>query len=103
MKTSMICTVVCAAMLAFGDGAQALTMGDSHTLGSVLNGWPSGDSDKLNYVNHLIGMALGTSEQAGGQKYSRSNNAFVPLNQAVLAGHVTGTGTTINLGSGGLF
>jgi hypothetical protein len=103
MKTSMICTAFCAAMLAFSHDANALTMGDSHTLGSVLNGWPSGDSDKLNYVNHLIGMALGTSGQAGGQKYSRSNNAFVPLNQAVLAGHVTSTGTTVNLGSGGLF
>jgi hypothetical protein len=103
MKTSMICAAFCAAMLAFSHDVDALTVGDSHAVGSVLNGWPSGDSDKLNYVNHLIEMALGTIEQTGGQKYSRSNNAFAPLSQAVLAGHLNGTGTTINLGSGGLF
>ena len=88
-------------MLAFSHDAHALslTIGDSHELGSVVNGWSSGDS----YVNHMIGMALGTNDQAGGQKYARSNNAFAPLTQAVLAGHVNGTGTTINLGSGGLY
>ena len=92
MKTSIICTAFCAAMLAFSHDAHALalTVGDSHELGSVMNGWSSGDSDKLTYVNHLIGMALGTSEQAGGQKYVRSNNAFASLTQAGLAGHVNG-------------
>ncbi len=75
-------------MLAFSHDAHALslTIGDSHELGSVVNGWSSGDS----YVNHMIGMALGTNDQAGGQKYARSNNAFAPLTQAVLAGHVNG-------------
>ena len=97
--------VFCAAMLAFNHDARALalTVGDSHELGSVLNGWSSDNSDKLAYVNHLIGMALGTSEQAGGQKYVRSNNAFGSLTQAGLAGLVNGTATTINLGSGGLY
>jgi hypothetical protein len=105
MKRSMICTAFCAAMLAFSHDAHALalTFSDSHAIGSVSNGWPSGDSDKLNYVNHLIEMALGTNEQANGQKYSRSDNAFGPPGQAVLAGHINGTGTTVNLGSGGLF
>ena len=105
MKISIICTAFCAAMLAFSHDAHALalTIGDSHEFGSVLNGWSSGDSDRLNYVNHLVGMALGTSEQASGQKYFRSNNAFAPVTQAVLAGHVNGTGTSINLGSGGLY
>ena len=103
MKTSIICMVFCAVMLAFNHDARALTVGDSHELGSVLNGWSSSDSDKLAYLNHLIGMALGTSEQAGGQKYVRSNNAFGSLTQAGLAGLVKVTATTINLGSGGLY
>ncbi len=105
MKTSIVCTAFCAAMLAFSHDARALalTIGDSHEFGSVVNGWSSGDSDKLAYVNHLVGMALGASEQANGQKYARSNNAFGSPSQAGLAGLVNGTGTTINLGSGGLY
>ncbi|HEU5238609.1 MAG TPA: VPDSG-CTERM sorting domain-containing protein, partial [Pyrinomonadaceae bacterium] len=56
-----------------------------------------------NYVNHLIGMALGTTDQAFGQTFFRSNNAFGSLPTAVLAGHVNGTSTSINLGAGGLY
>jgi VPDSG-CTERM motif len=91
-------------MLAFSHDAHALalTIGDSYQLGYVVNG-SYGDSDKQTYVNNLIDMALGTSGQANGQKYSRSDNAFSSLTQAVLAGHVNGTGTTIDLGSGGLY
>ena len=63
-------------------------------------GIPSGDADRLIYVNHLIGMALGTSDKADGQTYFRSNHSFGQLPQAVLAGHVNGTSTTINLGTG---
>jgi hypothetical protein len=102
MKTSIICTAFCAAMLAFSHDAHALalTIGDSHDLGSVLNGWSSGDSDRLTYVNHLLGMALGTSGQANGQKYSRSNSDFGPLTQGGLLGLVNGAGITIDLGSG---
>ena len=105
MKTSVICMAFCAAMLAFSHDAYALalTVGDSHELGLVVNGWSSGDSDRLAYVNHLIDMAVGTSGQANGQKYARSNNDFGPLTQAGLAGLVNGTGTTINVGSGGLY
>jgi hypothetical protein len=101
----MICAAFCAAMLAFSGKAHGLTLaiGDSHEIGSVLNGWSSSDSDKLAYVNHLVGMALGTSGQYAGQKYARSNNGFSPINQAVLASRVSGTGTSINLGSGGLY
>jgi len=49
----------------------------------------------------LVGMALGTSDTADGQTYFRSNNDFGLLPQAVLPGLLDGTGTTINLGSGG--
>ena len=104
MKTGIICAAFWAAMLAFSHEAHALalTTGDSHELGSVLNGWPSGDSDRLAYVNHLIGMTLARVSNSMA-KIPRSNNAFGPLGQAGLAGLVNGTGTTINLGSGGLY
>ena len=88
------------AMLAFSNNAKALTIGDAHELGFVNFGIPSGDADRLTYVNHLIGMALGTSDKADGQTYFRSNHSFGQLPQAVLAGHVNGTSTTINLGTG---
>ena len=100
MKFALLCAVVLGAMLAFSNNAKALTIGDAHELGFVNFGIPSGDSDRLIYVNHLIGMALGTSDKADGQTYFRSNNSFGQLPQAVLAGHVNGTSTTINLGTG---
>ena len=100
MKFALLCTVVLGAMLAFSNNAKALTIGDAHELGFVNFGIPSGDADRLTYVNHLIGMALGTSDKADGQTYFRSNHSFGQLPQAVLAGHVNGTSTTINLGSG---
>jgi hypothetical protein len=100
-------------MLAFSQNASALripmpptinlTIGDTHELGFVEFGIPSGDADRLNYVNHLIGMGLGTQDDALGQHFTRSNNAFGSLPQAVLAGHVNGTGTSINLGAAGTY
>jgi hypothetical protein len=102
-KLALLCTIAAGALLAFSHSARALTIGDSHELGFVNFGIPSGDSDRMNYVNHLIGMALGTTDQAFGQTFFRSNNAFGSLPQAVLAGHVSGTSTSINLGAGGLY
>jgi hypothetical protein len=99
-KLALFSLALFGALLAFSNNAKALTIGDGHELGFVNFGIPSGDADRLIYVNHLIGMALGTSDKADGQTYFRSNNAFSPLPQAVLAGHVSGTTTTINLGSG---
>src|SRR5438094_930870 len=95
MKFALLCTVVLGAMLAFSNNAKALTIGDAHELGFVNFGIPSGDADRLIYVNHLIGMALGTSDKADGQTYFRSNNSFGQLPQAVLAGHVNGTSIAI--------
>jgi hypothetical protein len=102
-KLALLCTVLFGAVLAFSNNAKALTIGDAHELGFVNFGIPSGDADRLIYVNHLIGMALGTSDKADGQTYFRSNNSFGQLPQAVLAGHVNGTSTSINLGAGGLY
>ena len=90
---------MCAAALAASHNANALSIGDSHELGFLL---PSGSSgNQSTYVNHLLGMALGSIDIANGQIYFRSNNAFSPLPTAVQA--LTGSGTTINLGTGGLY
>jgi len=112
-KFGLVSVAVCALMLGLGHNASAtphamppsisLAIGDGHELGFVNFGIPSGDADRLNYVNHLIGMALGSEDNAFGQHFTRSNNAFGQLTQAVLAGHVNGTSTSINLGAGGLY
>ena len=104
-KFALLCTLLAGALLAFSPSARAVSLqiGDSHELGFVNYGIPSGDQDRLNYVNHLIGMGLGTSDKADGQTYFRSNNAFGQLPQAVLGGIVKGKTTSINLGAGGLY
>lgn len=95
--------VFCAAMLAVSHNASALSLnvGDSHELGFLWPGLPSGNQNRATYVNHLVGMALGSFDIANGQIYHRSNNAFSPLPTAVWA--LNGTGTTINLGAGGVY
>ncbi len=97
-KLALLFAAFCAVMLAFGHNASALSIGDTHELGYVWPGVPSGNAL---YVNHLIGMALGTIDTANGQIYHRSNNTFGSLPTAVVDHN--GTGTTINLGAGGLY
>jgi len=100
-KTSKLVGTVCAALLALWvalpTAARALTIGDSHELGFVEFGIPSGDADRTNYVNHLIGMGLGSTDTALGQTFTRSNNDFGALPTAVFA--LNGTTTTIDLGT----
>src|SRR5438132_13868423 len=58
-KLAILCTAVCAAMLAFTHNASAdynATIGDGKTLGYVLYGIPSGNQDRENYVNHFVYM-----------------------------------------------
>jgi len=101
-KFALFCTAVTGALLMFSHSAHALTVfdiGDARDFGSV----KFCGSDRLTYVNHLASMALGTTGKYNGQSYSRLNNAFGSLPQAVSAGHVDGTGNRINLGSGGLY
>jgi hypothetical protein len=97
-KLALLSAVFCAVTLVFSHNASALAItGDVQELGKVQYGI---DSDRLIYVNHLIGMALGTTNSANGQTYVRSNNNFGPLPTAVLAGSVSGTSRTIDLGTG---
>jgi VPDSG-CTERM motif len=85
MKKTIKCllaTAVACASLGFASQASALLIGDAHELGFVNFGIPSGDQDRENYVNHLIDMALGSSDTFSGQDFKRSNNDFGPLADA---------------------
>jgi hypothetical protein len=84
-------------------GSMNLSVGDTQELGFVQHSRGSATSNGLIYVNHLIGMALGTTNSAGDQTYTRSTNNFGNLPTAVSAGRVNRTGTTISLGTGGLY
>jgi hypothetical protein len=79
----LLALMVACASLGFASQANALVIGDAHELGFVNFGIPSGDADRTLYVNHLIDQALGTTEVADGQTYTRSNNNFGPLADAV--------------------
>jgi protein with PEP-CTERM/exosortase system signal len=108
-KLALLSAACCAVMLAFTPSAKALTIGDSHTLGNVFFGIPSGDQDRLDYVNHLAFMYNNgiTDDVALGQTFHIVNGspAFgATLPDAVLTGHVSGTNDTgINLGAGGTY
>jgi hypothetical protein len=99
----LLCMAACAAMLAFSHNANAVTLsiGDSHELGYLWPGVPTGNQNNATYVNHMAGMALGSIDVANGQIYFRSNNAFGSLHTAVSA--LSGKSTSINLGTGGLY
>lgn len=100
-KLALLSAAFCAVMLAFAHNTSALTIGDTQELGYVWPGVPSGNAQRTIYVNHLVGMALGSLDVANGQISYRSNNAFGSLPTAVWA--LNGTGTKVNLGGGGLY
>jgi hypothetical protein len=107
-KLALLCTAVCATMFAFSPNSKALTIGDGQTLGNVFFGIPSGDQDRLDYVNHLVFMYNNgiTDDVALGQTFHIVNGApafGASLPNAVLAGHVNGTSTSISLGNGSLY
>ena len=79
----LLALMVACASLGLASQVNALVIGDAHELGFVNFGIPSGDADRTIYVNHLIDQALGTTEAADGQTYTRSNNNFGPLADAV--------------------
>lgn len=98
----MLSAAFCAAMLALSHNASALTIGDTHELGQVRPPVPEGDADITQYVNFMIGLALGGSGHViigpHDALVTRSLNDFGPLpSPATLA--LRGTGTTIDLGA----
>jgi hypothetical protein len=89
-------------MLALSHNASALTIGDTHELGQVRPPIPEGDADITQYVNFMIGLALGGSGHViigpHDALVTRSLNDFGPLpSPATLA--LRSTGTTIDLGA----
>jgi hypothetical protein len=99
----LLCMVFCGAMLASSHDARALRIGDSHEVGFL---WPgiqkkTDNQNKVIYVNHLIGMALGTIDIANGEVYFRSSHGFKSLPAAARA--LGGGGRTIDLRVGGLY
>ncbi len=99
LKYMAVIALVCAAFVGLAPKVSALTIGDTNELGFVNFGIPSGDADRVTYVNHLIGMTLGGHNFGDGQEYFRSNNSFSPLPAAVF--NHNGAGTSVNLGAGG--
>lgn len=96
MKAKLIYGLMAFMLLAAGP-ASAVTLGpnDAYYLGLVEFGIPSGDQDRENYVNHLIGMAVNTTGTALGQTFTRSGNSFGSLPTATHA--LNGSSTTIDV------
>ena len=79
-KAALLTAAFCTALFAFSHNASAvrhplppvvsLIFGHANDLGQVLFGIPSGDADRLAYVNHLIDMAPDTSNSFSGQTFS---------------------------------
>ena len=102
-RIPLLFSAVCAVLLTFGVSAKALTFGDSRDLGEVHFGIPSGDQDRTDYVNHLIGMTPGNSDSALGQSFTRSLNSCgscTPINVTDITNGTPGD-VNVDLGSGG--
>ena len=119
-KLALISAAVCAAMLAFSHNASAnrivgginipttaLTFSDTHVVGTITPGSPADPADVAPYINFMIGLVPGHSgtfhNPPHTQTVTRSSNLFPSLPNALVPGAVSGTGTTINLGAGGVF
>lgn len=100
-KLALLCTAVCAMTFAFSHHASALTIGDVRQVG-VINHGNVGDNNRTILINHLIGMALGTSDIFMSENFTRSMNNFGSLH-SVLANGTNGSGTSVALGNSGLY
>jgi VPDSG-CTERM motif len=116
-KVALLSAAVCAVMLAFAQNASAtphalppdiaLAFNDSHVVGTVTPATPANPADVAGYINFMIGLTPGTSgtfhNPPHTQTITRSTNLFGSLPNALVPGAVSGGGTTINLGAGGVF
>jgi hypothetical protein len=120
-KVALLCVAFCAVMLAFAHNASAtrsplpptisLTFNDTHVVGTVTPASPANPGDVVNYINFMIGLVPGTSDDFTApppppnnvQHITRSTNLFASLPTALAAGAMSGGGTTIDLGAGGVF
>ena len=81
-RLPLFCTAIFAVLLAFSQNVRALSIRDAHELGFV-------NSDRSSYVNHLVGMAVGT--HANSDYYFRPDNNLNAMPQGVLADRVNGS------------
>ncbi len=83
--------------------ASALTVGDGHDwLGSIHFGIPSGDADRTSYVNHLIGMALNSSDSSPWTDFhSFRCQLRVAVPHCRTCFETPAAGTSVDLGTGG--
>ena len=118
-KVALLFGAACAVMLAFAQNASAtphphpantnLAFDDSHVVGTVTPGAPANPASVADYINFMITLGLGQTvvhdfgQPEGVQSVGRSNNTFGSLPNVSAAGAVSGTGTTIDLGAGGVF
>jgi VPDSG-CTERM motif len=116
-KVALLSAAVCAVMLAFAQNASAtphalppdiaLAFNDSHVVGTVTPATPANPADVAGYINFMIGLTPGTfgtfHNPPHTQTITRSTNLFGSLPNALVPGAVSGGGTTINLGAGGVF
>ena len=115
-KIVLLLGIGCAVLLASAKDAKAyriplppstnLAIGDQHELGKVQSATPEGDTAITQYVNFKIGLSLGGSGHViigpHNKLITRSMNDFGPLpGPATLVRR--GTGTTVNLGTAGLY
>jgi VPDSG-CTERM motif len=107
-KLALLCTAVCATMLAFSHNARADTIlgffPDTHVVGTISPGAPADPTDVAGYINFMIALAPGGAGTFNGQIITRSTNLFGSLPAASAVGAVSGTGVTIDLNAiGGTF
>jgi hypothetical protein len=122
-KLPLLALAFCAGMLAFAQNVSAtrqplpstptptLAFNDPHVVGTITPASPADPGDVVNYVNFMIGLTPGTSADFLApppppnniQHIARSTNLFGSLPTASAAGAVSGGGTSIDLGAGGVF
>jgi hypothetical protein len=110
-KLAVLSAAFCAVMLAFSTNASALTIGDNQELGKVFFGIPSGDDNRLTYVNAMIGLPLNGSTNVDFSPPSFQNNLITRSNHdfgllptaTLLVPSANGTSTSVDLGDGTLY
>jgi hypothetical protein len=109
-RLALTSVAICAAVLAFAPNAKAITnlgFNDQYIVGTLQFGMgtPADPSHEATYTNYMITLATGGSGTFAGMPFTRSNNVFANLPNAVFLnnGHDTGTSTTIDLGAGGVY
>ena len=89
-KLALLCTAVCATMLAFSHNANADTIlgffPDTHVVGTITPGAPADPADVANYINFMIALLPGGAGISDGQIITRSTNLFGSLPTASAVG-----------------